>query len=571
MNTTLLQQYLLKHLPEPADEEQAKYFFDQSNVADWLAGAEAELTQAFLSRWQAAHPPVAEAAPPIVEQSRPEVAVVAPTQPESAMAEQAQNESATLLELPAEVPPEVATPYLFQVPDDELPAPADAPAAEPDSQSVSSIHNIATISEPTPDPVRFTPTQQPAPPAPQPQRTLSIPNATVGKPYSHAVDFEGLGLTGITTHTLTGDAAGLTYDEPTQTLAGTPTEAGEFGFTLTYHLKTDEPNRPALTRHIQLLVNPDPRSLWKDLPSDATDPYFKPDADQKLVVAEAVRLLAASVRGRSHAHEGKFRDDEFDLTPFAETNWYLLSVADGAGSAKYSRRGATLACVTVRQQLQGMVGRPGWLDLDAAIDQYAADGLEQTAALVQRKLYDVLGNAIFGAYKAIESEAQTHAAETKDYATTLISVLARPTKTGWFVGGFWVGDGGVGIYRAGQDPIILGTPDGGEYAGQTRFLTMSDTISTNFFARFRFSLVDRFDAIVLMTDGVTDPKFQTDSNLNRADKWAELWAELTQAVTFADDEQAPSQLQEWLTFWSPGNHDDRTIALLYTHADHPKN
>ena len=30
-----------------------------------------------------------------------------------------------------------------------------------------------------------------------------------------------------------------------------------------------------------------------------------------------------------------------------------------------------------------------------------------------------------------------------------------------------------------------------------------------------------------------------------------------------DNEAAKEQLLNWLDFWSPGNHDDRTIAILY--------
>lgn len=30
-----------------------------------------------------------------------------------------------------------------------------------------------------------------------------------------------------------------------------------------------------------------------------------------------------------------------------------------------------------------------------------------------------------------------------------------------------------------------------------------------------------------------------------------------------DNEEARFQLLRWMDFWSPGNHDDRTIAILY--------
>ena len=75
-----------------------------------------------------------------------------------------------------------------------------------------------------------------------------------------------------------------------------------------------------------------------------------------------------------------------------------------------------------------------------------------------------------------------------------------------------------------------------------------------------------------MTDGVSDPMFETDRNLNDYAKWEEFYARLRggfpddgiEGVDLSDDnEAAKDQLLRWLDFWSPGNHDDRTIAILY--------
>ena len=67
-----------------------------------------------------------------------------------------------------------------------------------------------------------------------------------------------------------------------------------------------------------------------------------------------------------------------------------------------------------------------------------------------------------------------------------------------------------------------------------------------------------------MTDGVTDPKFETDANLFKIEKWDDLWIDLSKEVDFKDDnESSADQLLKWLDFWSPGNHDDRTIAILF--------
>lgn len=91
-------------------------------------------------------------------------------------------------------------------------------------------------------------------------------------------------------------------------------------------------------------------------------------------------------------------------------------------------------------------------------------------------------------------------------------------------------------------------------------------------SRLRFSIEEDFTALLLMTDGVSDPMFETDNNLNNTDKWDELWDKLhngfpedeIKGVVLSDDnEESQYQLLKWLEFWSPGNHDDRTIAILY--------
>ena len=121
---------------------------------------------------------------------------------------------------------------------------------------------------------------------------------------------------------------------------------------------------------------------------------------------------------------------------------------------------------------------------------------------------------------------------------------------------------------------VLGVPDEGEFSGQTRFLTMPEIFAdhTAFYRRLRFSIEDDFTALLLMTDGVSDPMFGTNSDLNNVEKWNELWDKLCYGfpedniagVQLSDDnEEAKDQLLNWLNFWKAGEHDDRTIAILY--------
>jgi hypothetical protein len=73
-----------------------------------------------------------------------------------------------------------------------------------------------------------------------------------------------------------------------------------------------------------------------------------------------------------------------------------------------------------------------------------------------------------------------------------------------------------------------------------------------------------------MTDGITDAKFQTDAALEKLDVWNMFLQDLegsnddSISVNFeADVKVSEENLMKWMDFWSPGNHDDRTIAILY--------
>ena len=342
-----------------------------------------------------------------------------------------------------------------------------------------------------------------------------------------------------------------------------------------------------LSKDVEFAVIQDARKLWRDIDvqwDNISEPNYKtPNEDTDWVPASSQAgitstksIVAASKRGRSHAHEGKPRDDNFLVKYFPETGWYVLAVADGAGSAPYSRKGSQLACETTMQYCTEALRNTA--ELENAIDQYASVSREEKDDEILRaelksvgdKLYNILAIAALKAQKAIFSEAEQQGLPAKQYATTLLLSICKKLQCGWAIASFWIGDGAIALYtqeEKGSKVKILGTPDEGEFGGQTRFLTMPGIFSdsTSLYQRLGFSLVDDFTALFLMSDGVSDPKFETDNNLNNPTKWDELWDELLANDVQLTDHTTPSEqkLLQWLNFWSKGNHDDRTIAILY--------
>jgi hypothetical protein len=113
--------------------------------------------------------------------------------------------------------------------------------------------------------------------------------------------------------------------------------------------------------------------------------------------------------------------------------------------------------------------------------------------------------------------------------------------------------------------------DVGEFGGGTRFITMPEIFSSEKFAtRFGYKLVSDFSYLVLMTDGIYDPKFVVEANLEKVDYWQSFFKDLNGAneeginVTFSgENNKITEELSAWMDFWSTGNHDDRTLAVVF--------
>lgn len=428
--------------------------------------------------------------------------------------------------------------------------------------SSAGTDNNKTETEQTKDSIRA---QAPSPKKPLvSSQPILLPNGTVGKPYKFNVLKLCSSSSGIVELHVEGlESTGLHFEADTWILEGIPEKPGDFSPSILYRSKRQNDPSSFAKSTLSLTINADPKSLWKDLPSDKTDPYWKPDSDSKVLLQKRL-LIAASQRGRSHAHEGKFRDDDFGLD-YLNDGWYLATVADGAGSSKFSRKGSKIVCSCVLDYLKQNMGVAFDTDFEINLTKYSCNKENITIKkTIQDKVYTLLAGAAHAAFKKIQEEASIQSVPLKDYATTLIVSVMRQYEFGWFVGAYWVGDGGIGIYSRDSDVRLLGEPDGGEFAGQTRFITMPEVWeASEIYKRVRFEVIDDFTAVILMTDGITDAKFESENNLKNIEKWDILWDDLTRTVPLAQrDGSHEKELLQWLNFWSPGNHDDRTIAIL---------
>lgn len=353
---------------------------------------------------------------------------------------------------------------------------------------------------------------------------------------------------------------GLSFDSGSQLMQGVPAQAGEYELPLEW-------SRDGSQWHggkCPLIVIADPRSLWKVLepPNDA--PYPKAHGAQQMLTACSGiwTLLAASRRGRSHEHAAAFRDDDFFLAHEAANGWSVLLVADGAGSASSSREGSRLAVRTAGRYLQQALAGETGQRCRALLEQVDAADAVRDAAL-HEAFRQLLQHAATLAVDAIEIEAAQRQLIARDYATTLLACCVLPVGRSTFVASFWIGDGAIAVYGPRGQVNLLGTPDSGEFAGQTRFLDRACLASAGFASRISSGHYADVSGVLLMTDGVSDPRFETDNGLKNPAKWDALWDELAPVLAATDPAQA---LHDWLHFFTPGHHDDRTLALMWPAA-----
>lgn len=393
-----------------------------------------------------------------------------------------------------------------------------------------------------------------APVPPLPRAKITLPNARAGTPFSALIDVQLDNGEPVTVEDVTfpGDL-GLSFDKTSGTLSGVPTTSGDI--TLLVHWRWRE--RPPYPQEQLFIINPDPRSLWKIIEPPADDRYFKSNVDHQQIIAPGIRIAAASRRGRSHEHVGSFRDDDFAFHHCNESGWSIMLVADGAGSAKNSRRGSQIVTQCIKAHLSSLLSGEQGLALGQQVQNWGSDERQAVGATFIRQFHQ----ASIAAVNAITHEAVQLNESVKSYSTTLLATVSLRCGDELFAAAFWMGDGAIAAYGPAGKVRVLGTPDSGEYAGQTRFLDAEAVADPEFSKRISIGKWPEISHLLLLTDGVSDPWFETDNGLRNADKWDALVAEI--APCLADEQHAAERLAEWLNFFSPGNHDDRTIAASW--------
>lgn len=256
----------------------------------------------------------------------------------------------------------------------------------------------------------------------------------------------------------------------------------------------------------------------------------------------AWQVRGASVRGKSHAHRGEFRDDA--LATVVEHDLLVLAVADGAGSSALSRIGAA---VTAQLAVSRTVAR--FRAADAA-----------TPAI--ERLGTAMAHAVHDAAMQLHALAGTADLSPSALRTTLILVAMHHD----LMLVSQIGDGAVLVQRRDGSVSRIGAVRETAWAGEVTCF-VPDSCAMVQAAELRQQAAGDVALIALMTDGVDDPFHpleQTGAALMtqwRHGTTASIGtARQPETGPVLDDEAA---LLRWLSFEQRGEVDDRTLLLAW--------
>jgi len=404
-------------------------------------------------------------------------------------------------------------------------------------------------------------------------QSVSLPNGTVNKKYESKIDFIKLGWNDVIYSEIKDlEDSGLEFNNEEELLFGIPIISGDLKIKLLFRIEGELEDSKLNEKIITIIINPDPKSLWKDIESDKNDPYWKED---NVAISSAFldkNIVIASKRGRSHANVGSFRDDDFALKNINETGWSVLAVSDGAGSASLSRQGSKMSCDLVVSYFEENFTAEYFKEFDDNLLNHHNKTDEDSSKKISHFVYDNLSKAAWYVHKELEKFAIKLERPLKDLHATLIFALVKKYDFGYAILTFGVGDCPIGLLNKDVTEIkLMNWLDVGEFGGGTRFVTMPEIFqSDKFSTRFGFKLVEDFSYLMLMTDGIYDPKFVVEANLEKIEKWNEFLEDLKGKnednckVDFNNENaEIANQLSTWMDFWNPGNHDDRTLAIIY--------
>ncbi|MDR0983530.1 MAG: protein phosphatase 2C domain-containing protein [Ruminococcus sp.] len=304
-------------------------------------------------------------------------------------------------------------------------------------------------------------------------------------------------------------------------------------------------------------------TMWRYIPID--EKSFKPHKEYEISRKKysGTELIAASVRGKKHKHEGTNRDDWFETAHIGD--WTFITVADGAGSKKLSRIGARLACTAAIDYIKEAFLEFASYENEIAVSLSKPNDSEEFLSTCEG-LVNIIQTSVVKGYEAVRVcyeknkdneeflEYNGKDLDIRDFSSTFITSVIIPVfsadegekaneninenvkkkgdkkvseKKEILIINCHIGDGLVTAIDSKSEyeksvKIIGNTinKDNKSYAGETEFLTDTSLHTAAELSKRTKIYRGSADTVMFMTDGVSDDYFPYEEGMTM------LWLDL---------------------------------------------
>ena len=251
------------------------------------------------------------------------------------------------------------------------------------------------------------------------------------------------------------------------------------------------------------------------------------------------RVLSASVQGTSHIRAGLPCQDSVYSRADLPGGALIAAVADGAGSAPLSDIGSSLAA---RESVEA--ARLSMLHTSANVSESYLRATAHASVLIARS--------------ALHREARKRGRSVRDFATTLILVISA----GDVLAAAQIGDGAAVVSDRSGDYSLFTTPQRGEYANVTQFLTSANALDS---LELKTETID-LSRLAMFTDGIQNLVLDAATGVPHAPFFAPIfsWFESN-----ADRPDSASALKALLVSPRVTSRADDDVTLLLASSASP--
>lgn len=297
-------------------------------------------------------------------------------------------------------------------------------------------------------------------------------------------------------------------------------------------------------------------------------------------VANSFSVVGASTRGRLHHHNDTPRDDAFVV--HFDGLWLAAAVADGAGSRKLSRHGASLLakklCIRLLNATNSSLIPGHFTDDDTENNESSDAQLPSSAEIInpiqqlgkqfvvniqgEKREQPYLEYIMMNAFRQSRGDLQRFAkrknAHLEDFHSTLLGLLLNTRTMEMSIG--QIGDGLILAMDDNGKAIRLVEPPSSDDPAASYFITQEDWEQYKDIKVMKSDEVNRFSTLYLMTDGVAnDCQYGPPPNI------LEIWAkDMDREIRSASLDITTERLKSYLAnYKAKGSFDDRTLVVIF--------